>query len=272
MASTLTTWGATASYLTSLVLFSAGTFTATYGLVGTQTLQLNGSKRSIAALRYDKCTDGRHSLDSLDHHLFTSASHRVVPHDNTRVRLHEICAQARLKPVCEPRYLLRDRTTDAACERRPDIALPGIDRSPRSPPSGRCNNYRCGCKTALITQKSVAEYGGAARGAEVAKRQRYEKLIDTNSQSFMPLALEIQGRWGPSAERFFAKIKSIAVNKPELQGQRHSFWAGLWSWAISVGFQRDIARSALNIQSQLLEVQDLPLRSYRRYFLDLGRV
>lgn len=42
----------------------------------------------------DKCTDGRHILDSLGHHLFTCASHAVVPHDNTRDRLHGFCAQA----------------------------------------------------------------------------------------------------------------------------------------------------------------------------------
>ena len=73
----------------------------------------------------------------------------------------------------------------------------------------------------------------------------------------------MQGRWGLCAERFFATVKAIALNKRELQGQRHSFWAEFWRRAISVGFQRDIARSALNIQSQLLEVQDLPRRSYR---------
>ena len=29
----------------------------------------------------------------------------------------------------------------------------------------------------------------------------------------MPLAFEMQGRWRPSAERFFAKVKEIAVDK-----------------------------------------------------------
>ena len=47
----------------------------------------------------------------------------------------------------------------------------------------------------------------------------------------MPLAFEMQGRWGPTAERFFAKVKAMALNKRELQGQRHSFWAGFWRQA-----------------------------------------
>ena len=109
-------------------------------------------------------------------------------------------------------------------------------------------------------------------GSPTAKRGVYENLVDPNSQSFMPLAFEMQGRWGPSAERLFGMVKSIALEKRELQGLRHSFWAGFWRRTISVGFQRDIARSALNIQSQLLAVHDLPRRSYRRHFLDLGRV
>ena len=219
----------------------------------------------------DKCTDGRHTLDNLGHHLFTCASHRVIPHDNTRDRLHEFCAQAGLKPIREPRNLLRDRVTDTACERRPDIALPGVDSQ------GRLllldvTTTDVGCTTALKTHKSVSERCGAARGAEAAKRGVYENLVDPNSQSFMPLAFEMQGRWGPSAERLFGMVKSIALEKRELQGLRHSFWAGFWRRTISVGFQRDIARSALNIQSQLLAVHDLPRRSYRRHFLDLGRV
>ena len=52
-------------------------------------------------------------------------------------------------------------------------------------------------------------------------------------------------------------VKSIALEKLELQGLRHSFWAGFWRRTISVGFQRDIARSALNIQSQLLAVRSM---------------
>ena len=93
-----------------------------------------------------------------------------------------------------------------------------------------------GCTTVLNTQKSVTERG------EMAELQVYEKLIYPNSQSFVSLAFEMQGRFGPSSERYFAKVKAIALNKRELQEQRYSFWAGFWRRAISVGFQRDIAR------------------------------
>ena len=190
--------------------------------------------------------------------------------DNTRDRLYEFCAQAGLKPIREPGNLLRDRVTDTAFERRPDIALPGVDSQGRLLLLDVITTD-VGCTTALKTHKSVSERCGAARGAEAAKRGVYENLVDANSQSFMPLAFEMQGRWRPSAGRLFGMEKFIALEKRELQGQRHSFWAGFWRRTISVG-SREIARSALNIQSQLLEVHDLPRRSYRRHFLDLGRM
>ena len=54
----------------------------------------------------------------------------------------------------------------------------------------------------------------------------------------LPKLLGLHGASSPSA---FATVKAIALNKRELQGQRHSFWAGFWRREISVGFQRDIA-------------------------------
>ena len=50
------------------------------------------------------------------------------------------------------------------------------------------------------------------------------------------------------SQRFFEMIKRVGLQKRDLQGQRHSFWAGFWRRAISVGLQWDIARSALNIK------------------------
>ena len=119
---------------------------------------------------------------------------------------------------------------------------------------------------ALNTQKSVSAGGVVARGAEAAKRNVYEKLVDPNSQSFIPMAFHMQGRWDQALSAFLSKVKAIALDKREL------LQSSVGRRAISVGFQRGIARSARNIQSQPLAVQDLPRRSYRRRFLDLGRI
>ena len=94
--------------------------------------------------------------------LLLEVSAWVITHGNIRDRLHEFCAQAGLKPICKPRNLLRVRTTDTAGERRPDIALPGVDPLLLED----VTTTDAGCKTALNTHKSVAERGGAARGAE----------------------------------------------------------------------------------------------------------
>ena len=82
-----------------------------------------------------------------------------------------------------------------------------------------------------------------------------------------------QGRRKPRAELFFAKVKAIALDKRELQGQRHSFWAVFWKRAISVYYQRDIARPELNIPSSFLRCKICHVRSsYRRHFLDLSPI
>ena len=50
----------------------------------------------------DRCTDPRHTSDTLGHHLFNSVSHRAVTHDNTHDRLHTFFTQAGLKLTTEP--------------------------------------------------------------------------------------------------------------------------------------------------------------------------
>ena len=177
------------------------------------------------ALLGDRCTHPEHQLDNLGHHLITCMHHRTIPHDNTRDRIREFCAQAGLKPIAEPRNLLHDQATGISCDRRPDIAAPGVD------PRGKLLfldviTTNVGCKTAIKDYKSATDRGSAARGAEQRKAKAYEKCLDPNSQSLMPLAFELQGRWSPISLRLVEIIKRVGLQKRDLHGQRHSFWAG----------------------------------------------
>ena len=65
--------------------------------------------------------------------------------------------------------------------------MPGVD------PQGKLllldvTTTSVGCKTADKDYKSVTDRGGAVRGAEQRKVKDYEKCLDPNSQSLMPLA------------------------------------------------------------------------------------
>ena len=238
-------------------------------LAACPSLSAPSPQSSHRALLDDRCTHPEHQLDHLGHHLFTCMHHRTIPHDNTRDRIREFCAQAGLKPIAEPRNLLHDQATGVSYDHRPDIALPGVD------PQGKLlldvTTTSVGCKTAIKDYTSATDRGGAARGAEQRKVKDDEKCLDPNSQSLMPLAFELPGRWSPISLRFFEMIKRVALQMRDLQGQRHSFWAGFWRRAKSVGLQRDIARFALNIKDQLLDKHSGAKRSYTRRFLNLGR-
>lgn len=169
--------------------------------------------------------------------------------------------------MTEPTDLLRHQDTGTPCERRPDLAVGGVDAQGRlllldvttTDPS---------CKSNLSKFKTASVQGAAAAGAEAAKEASYSDWVDPAIQSFMPVALELPGRWGPSARRFFGQVKAIAVGKRDFSRQRHSLWAGFWKRAISIGFQRDLAQSALRIRSQLTPSSARMPRAH----LDLGRV
>ena len=66
----------------------------------------------------------------------------------------------------------------------------------------------------------ITERSGAARGAEQRKVTDYEKCLDPNSQSLMPLAFELLGGWSPTSLRFFDMIKRVGLQKRDLQGHR----------------------------------------------------
>ena len=80
--------------------------------------------------------------------------------------------------------------------------MPGVD------PQGKLllpdvTTTNVGCKTAIEAYKSATDRGGAARGAEQRKATDYEKCLDPNSQSLMPLAFELQFRWISISLRFY---------------------------------------------------------------------
>ena len=213
----------------------------------------------------DRCTDPRHPLDPLGHHLFNCVSHRTVPHDNTRDRFHMFCTQAGLKPTTEPANLLRNQETGAISERRPDISVGGLD------PQGRLllldvTTTDPGCATSLNNGHAATQRGGAAAAAERRKQVAYADWINPAVQSFMPLAFEMSGRWGSLSSKFFDLVKRTAVERRGYSGLRYQYWAGFWRRSISVGLLRDIAKSALRIRDQLVDHQ--PIAS--TFFTDIG--
>ena len=113
---------------------------------------------------------------------------------------------------------------------------------------------------------SATQRGGAAGGAERPKRLAYADWIDPAVQSFMPLALEMSGRWGSLPSKFFDLVKRTAVERRGYSGLRYQHWAGYWHRAISVGLLRDIAKSALRICDQLVIHQPIATS----FFTDLG--
>ena len=213
------------------------------------------------------CSDKRHELDDAGHPLFACARHRTFTHNNVRDRLHAFCSDAGLKPVLEPTNLLRHPETGAASQRRPDISVGGVDAQ------GRLllldvttTDVSCGMN--LDKHGSLGAIAGAARGAESRKVDSYEGCFDPATQSFMPIAFELSGRWGPCATRFFEMVKGIGATRKDYSGQRHSFWAGYWKRVISVGLQRDVAQSAMRLRDKLLAFKPPPFRAH----LDLGRL
>ena len=197
-------------------------------------------------------TAAHHALDALGQHLFTCSSHRTVPHDNMRDRLHKFLSEAGLKPTAEPQDLLSNQTTRAPCRRRPDIAVGGVD------PQGRVllldvTTTDAGCSHCVETRDAASRRGGPALGAEASKQYQYHNMFDASTQSFMPLAFELAGRWGVLTSKFFDMVKRIGMTRRGLTGQRYIYWASFWRRCISVGLQRDIVKSALRIRDQLVK-------------------
>lgn len=153
--------------------------------------------------------------------LVTCVSPRAAPRDNTRDRLHEFGSQAGLEPICEPRNLLRDRTTHMSCERCWDNALPDVD------PQGQLVLVRCsqlptlGARqhsTRTCTHMSIAKRGGTARDEESAKPKvkgrRLSALIASASCPW-PLRRRVGG--DRMLSTYFAKVQAIVLTKRELQ-------------------------------------------------------
>ena len=214
-----------------------------------------------------RCSDSRHQLDQAGHHLFGCGSYRAVTHDNIRDRLHAFCSDAGLKPTLEPANLLYHPETGVACERRPDISVGAVD------PQGRLllldvTTTDASCAKSVTQYRSAQTPAGAARGAESRKVDKYQGWTDPATQSFMPLAFELSGRWGPLATRFFDLVKDVGRARRGHTDQRHSFWAAFWKRVISVGLQRDVAQSALRIRDYLVDYKPPRCRAPD----DLGRV
>ncbi len=181
-----------------------------------------------------------------------------------RDRLHTFCSEAGLKPTTEPQNLLSNQTTGAPCQRRPDIAVGGVD------PQGRVllldvTTTDPGCGRSLNTFHAASRRGGAASGAETGKQNMYHNMFDPLTQCFMPLAFEMSGRWGVLTSKFFDMIKRIGRSRRGFAGQRYVYWAAFWRRSLSVGLQRDIAKSALRIRDQLVDYHPPASRYY-----DLG--
>ena len=68
----------------------------------------------------------------------------------------------------------------------------------------------------------------------------------------MPLAVELFGRWAATTLRLSPLVKKMASDLKGLTGSRYSNFVGYWLRAISVDFQRDVARSALRIYNVAL--------------------
>ena len=79
--------------------------------------------------------------------------------------------------------------------------------------------------------------------------------MDPTTQHFMPLAMELSGRWGPSAQRLFSLVSERARDLKGLKGGKYASFAGYWRRVIAVGFQRDIARSAIRIKNAALDTR-----------------
>ena len=216
-----------------------------------------------------ECTDARHPIDATGHHLFVCPSHRTIPHDNTRDRFRAFCASAGLKAVVEPTNCLSVQATGAATQDRPDIAVSNLDDLGRTLLLD-VTTTDAGCFTNVDKHRSYESVGVAARLSEDAKCKLYEPLVDPGKQSFLPLAFELSGRWGPEATRAFQLVKKRARELRGLPPAKHGRFAGFWRRAIAVGLQRDVAQSALRIKDGAL--QPSPPSRMHHHAIDLGRV
>lgn len=69
----------------------------------------------------------------------------------------------------------------------------------------------------------------------------------------MPIALELSGRWGPLATRFFELVKGVGRSRRGHADQRRFFWSSLGILVISVGLWCDVAQSALRLRDKVVD-------------------
>ena len=213
------------------------------------------------------CTDERHTLDGPCHHLFVCPSHRTIPHDNTRDRIRSFCASAGLKAVIEPTGCLQVQQTGMATCKRPDIAVTNLDTLGKTILLD-VTTTDAGNKTNVNTYHAYRYLGVAARMSDEDKRRKYATITNPSTQSFMPMAFELGGRWGPSASLLFDLVKKRSRELRGFSPAKHGRFVGHWRRVISVGFQRDIARSAIRVNN----LRHDTLHPCRVTHPDLGRM
>ena len=136
----------------------------------------------------------------------------AIPHDIALDRCKAFCLHTGLKAIIEPTNVLRVRATGQATEKRPDIAVDNLDDLGRTvfllvattDAGAACN---------VISHRSSVAPGRSASASDEA----VFTLVDPAMQ-FQSLAIELYGRWGPSALRLSPWSKRGHPNPQGLTG------------------------------------------------------
>ena len=154
----------------------------------------------------------------------------------------------------------------ATCK-RPDIAVTNLDTLGKTILLD-VTTTDAGNKTNVNTYHAYRYLGVAARMSDEDKRRKYATITNPSTQSFMPMAFELGGRWGPSASLLFDLVKKRSRELRGFSPAKHGRFVGHWQRVISVGFQRDIARSAIRVNN----LRHDTLHPCRITHPDLGRM
>ena len=113
--------------------------------------------------------------------------------------------------------MLRVRATGQATEKRPDLAVENLDDYGRTVLLD-VTTTNAGAATNVSRQRSSSDIDRAAAASDEAKRKVYAPLVDPTTQHFMPVTMELSGRWGPSEQRLFSPVSERARDLKGLKG------------------------------------------------------
>jgi hypothetical protein len=196
------------------------------------------------------------TIDNLGYHLIECQ--RIPVHD-ALVREIEKCVRAAgALPLVEPRNVLVSSSLD-----RPDLSIQFLDDSGKT----LLVDVTTGAPTApTYVSGAASRVGYTADTIERRKLREYRSRVDPSVAEFIPVGVEIPGRWGSGFSAFFRKV---VLRAKSFLGSSDGSFAFLWRRRLAcvlkkVSFSRafSLARrmalsGSLLISSSSLSIDDL---------------